>query len=360
MDKPLLKRRLSPLITSLKGNLGPYHCRTRADGSLVVRRRRSGPGPAAQSPAWEYCQDQVRLLDAYARTMSYEEFQEWGICTWKTSDYHLTAYGEFYRINLRRMLFGMPGLASPPDAFRSKAALVPSDQAFVEISPSRNYHVWISGTKKNDEDFDEDEGDIPPSVPGPNLLTLTCQETHDLMNAAYLNGNVVLVPQGEPPPDPDACWHGVSGSHDLTWIPFPVECWVAAWGDWYDFPMPGDWYFDFALWCDSYIPDKPATYYSHFSMGVIADGEDSWYWDMPDGLAPLNLWDDGTADAAHLLLQQSLIGCGTDYPAAVNMTFSWPGSQPGFQPRPLTPGGRIRYPGRSAVRRHLEHLKGGP
>lgn len=156
----------SPVINTMTGPLGNAIVSTSQDGQISLRPRRKDSGAGGQSVAWRYCIDCVRALDLAALDMDYWDKQEWGICPMKVRGKALSWLGEFYRINIRRMFYQMPGLTSPPDAFKSHQKYLLASDAFVTIKGNpKTYGVWTDGESKDGTPFDEETGPIPPPEP---------------------------------------------------------------------------------------------------------------------------------------------------------------------------------------------------
>jgi hypothetical protein len=116
-----MELRRSALIHKVSGSYARHYViRTRRDGSVVIARKASHMGKEEDSPAIRFARECWTLLDKAWWTLTPEQRIEWARCPPRIRrDGRMTGFLHFKTYGLRRMIAGMPALASPPDRFQA-------------------------------------------------------------------------------------------------------------------------------------------------------------------------------------------------------------------------------------------------
>jgi len=162
-------KRLSPLIQKITGKFGRsrtgWTIRTLPSGEFKIVRRRVGFGPAKDHPAVLYCQETWNLLDKVWSSLTRDQKAEWGICAKRSTTTARSGHDEFKSVNLNRMMLQMPGITSPPDAFKSFKHYEKTSPDHPDIPPGKEIPVWTHGNGKNGTPYTPHPPDGPIAVP---------------------------------------------------------------------------------------------------------------------------------------------------------------------------------------------------
>ncbi|MBA7634094.1 hypothetical protein ES703_41673 [subsurface metagenome] len=183
-----MKLKPRALLTDIRGKFGAHTVRTtklrKGQRHLILKRRRNTMGGSRNSPGVLWAQNTYIYLDQHWHLTTKFQRQEWGRLALSTHTSRWDAVDHYKHVNMNRLQLGMPGLYCPPDRGKSTKVYQTQDETYPTIPPGKRIPVWKSGTDKDGNDFDPDDGPIdptpdPPHPPVPPPEPPECLECFD-------------------------------------------------------------------------------------------------------------------------------------------------------------------------------------